>query len=179
MKSTGRTAMHLVRNLIAVAMSLVTATAYAATSLPGGATTLSESHDDWQVQCQVVKELVTCAAQQQQFSSQSNRRVLAVQMIPGADGLDATIVLPFGLLLAKGAVLSVDGKLTSKPQFFKTCTPSGCLIPMTVPADWEAAMRTGTSMSVTAQSVDGQDAKFAISLKGLGSSLDRIADLTK
>ena len=82
-------------------------------------------------------------------------------------------------MLAKGAVLKVDDKLTSPPEPFETCLPSGCIVPLSIGKDWLNAMRSGTELAVSAVAVNGQDAKFSISLKGLGPALDGIADLTK
>jgi len=158
----------------------LTAPALAASTLPGGATTLTETHDDWTVHCTVANGPVRCAAQQQQLSSQTRQRVLGIEIVGGdGDVLTGTLVLPFGLLLSKGAVLKVDDKVTSPPEPFQTCLPSGCIVPLNIGKDWLAAMRSGTAIAVAAVAVNGQDAKFSISLKGLGSALDRIADLTK
>ena len=160
-------------------LTLTTGVATAATTLPGNATTLTETHDDWSVRCNVDKALVHCAAQQEQLSNQTRQRVLAIEILPGKDVLTGTLVLPFGLELGKGAVLKVDDKLTSPVLQFQTCLPSGCLVPLQIGAEWETAMRAGTALAVNATSVSGQDAKFSISLKGLPSALDRITELTK
>ena len=133
---------------------LLTAPALAADSLPGGATSLTEVHGDWTVRCGVANGAVQCAAQQEQLSSQSKQRVLAIE-------------------------LKVDDKMLSEPQPFQTCLPAGCLVPLTFGTDWGKALRTGTTLTITAQPVTGPDAKFTVSLQGLGSALDRIADLTK
>jgi invasion protein IalB len=168
------------RVLIAVAALALTSPAIAATTLPGGATTLTETHDDWTVRCNVSNSTVHCVAQQEQLSNQTKQRVLAIEMLANAGNvLTGTLVLPFGLLLAKGAVLKVDDKLTSPPEPFETCLPSGCIVPLSIGKDWLNAMRSGTELAVSAVAVNGQDAKFSISLKGLGPALDRIADLTK
>jgi invasion protein IalB len=161
-----------------IALALTTA-AHAAATLPGGASSLTEAHDDWTVRCEVAQGVVHCAAQQEQLSTQNKQRVLAIQIEPGSGALTGTLVLPFGLLLSKGAVLKVDDKLTSPAQQFQTCLPSGCLVPLAIGADWEKGMRTGTALAVNAQAVGGQDAKFSISLKGFGGALDRIVELTK
>ena len=162
-----------------LAVALTTGGAAAATTLPGNATTLTETHDDWTVRCSVDKSVVRCAAQQEQLSNQTKQRVLAIEILPGKDILTGTLVLPFGLELSKGAVLKVDDKLTSPTLSFSTCLPAGCLVPLQIGADWEAAMRKGTALAVGATAVGGQDAKFSISLKGLPSALDRITELTK
>ena len=158
---------------------VLTAPAMAAATLPGNATTLTETHDDWTVRCGIDQNVVHCAAQQEQLSTQTKQRVLAIEILPGADVLTGTLVLPFGLDLAKGAVVKVDDKLTSPTLAFQTCLPSGCLVPLRIGQDWETAMRSGTALKVDAQAVNAQPANFSISLKGLGSALDRIADLTK
>ena len=162
-----------------LAMLAMTAAAHAATTLPGGATSLTEAHDDWTVRCQVANNLVKCAVQQEQVSGQNKQRVLAVEILRGEGALTGTLVLPFGLQLSKGAVLKVDDALTSPVLPFQTCLPAGCLVPLAIGAQWESAMRAGTALAVTAEAVSGQPAKFSISLKGLASALDRIVDLTK
>lgn len=171
--------MHRPLAAMLLAMALTTGVANAATTLPGNATTLTETHDDWTVRCSVDQNVVHCAAQQEQLSNQTKQRVLAIEILPGADVLTGTLVLPFGLELGKGAVLKVDDKLTSPALWFKTCLPSGCLVPLQIGAEWQTALRAGTALAVTATAVSGQDAKFSISLKGLPSALDRIAELTK
>ena len=152
---------------------------YAAATLPGNATTLTETHDDWTVRCAIDQAVVHCAAQQEQLSTQTKQRVLAIEILPGTDVLTGTLVLPFGLDLQKGAVVKVDDKLTSPVLVFQTCLPSGCLVPLRIGKEWETAMRAGTALAVGAQAVSAQPANFSISLKGFGSALDRIADLTK
>jgi invasion protein IalB len=165
--------------LAALSGLVLTAPAMAAATLPGNATSLTETHDDWTVRCAIDQNLVHCAAQQEQLSTQTKQRVLAIEILPGADVLTGTLVLPFGLDLAKGAVLKVDDKLTSPTLTFQTCLPAGCLVPLRIGKDWETTMRAGTALAVSAQAVNAQPANFSISLKGLGSALDRIAELTK
>jgi invasion protein IalB len=155
------------------------APALGATSLPGGANSLSETHGDWTVRCEVVESLVKCAAQQEQISNDTRQRLLAIEFTPSEGNLTGTLALPFGLLLSKGAVLQVDQQAASPPQPFQTCLPSGCLVPLLLAADWRDALRNGTSLAVTAAAVDGKEAKFAIPLRGFAGALDRITELTK
>jgi len=136
-------------------------------SLPGGATNLTESHDNWIVHCGVANNVVSCIAQQEQRSNQTKRRVLAIELIRStSDIVTGTLVLPFGLQLTKGAVLKVDDKLTSPPEPFQTCLPGGCIVPLSTGKDWLAAMQSGTAITVAASAVNGQAAKFSISLRG-------------
>jgi len=155
------------------------APALAATTLPGGANSLSETHGDWTVRCEVVESLVKCAAQQEQISNDTRQRLLAIEFAPSEGNLNGTLALPFGLLLSKGAVLQVDQQTASPAQPFQTCLPSGCLVPLLLAADWREALRTGTSLAITAAAVDGKEAKFAVPLRGFAGALDRITELTK
>lgn len=153
--------------------------AFAAETLPGGATTLTETHDDWVVRCQVANKLVQCAAQQEQLATDTRQRVIAIEFAPSAENLAGTIAMPFGLLLANGAIIQVDDKPASPAIAFKTCLPAGCIVPLLLGKDWADAMRAGQALAVKSTAVDGQEAKFSISLKGFGSALDRINELTK
>jgi invasion protein IalB len=153
--------------------------ALAATALPGGATTLTEKHDDWMVRCELAGGLVHCSAQQEQLDSKTRQRVLAIEFQPAADNLPGTLVLPFGLLLSAGATLQVDQRQASAALPFQTCLPAGCLVPLLLAKDWQGALRQGATLAIMAQAVGGQPAKFSISLKGLAGALDRIAELTK
>lgn len=167
--------------LVAGALAF-SAPALGATALPGGATSLSETHGDWTVRCgteNTENSVVQCEAVQEQVSNQTQQRVLAIELGTSNNVVAGTLVLPFGLQLANGAVLQVDDKPASPAQAFQTCLPTGCLVPLQLDADWIGAMRVGTALGISAQSVSGQEAAFSISLKGLSSALDRIADLTK
>jgi invasion protein IalB len=164
---------------MATAILAMASPAFAAAALPGGANSLSETHGDWMVRCEVAEALVRCAAQQEQLSTETRQRLLAIEFQPTADTLNGTLALPFGLLLSKGTVLQVDQQPASPAQPFQTCLPSGCLVPLVLAADWREALRNGTSLAIVATAVDGKEAKFAIPLRGFAAALDRIVELTK
>ena len=162
----------------AMALSMMDA-AFAASLLPGGANSLSETHGDWTVRCEVVEAVVKCATQQEQVASDTRQRLLAIEFAPNEGNLTGTLALPFGLLLARGVVLQVDQLAASPPQPFQTCLPSGCLVPLLLAVDWRDALKGGTSLAVTAIAVDGKEARFAIPLRGFAGALDRIVELTR
>ena len=162
-----------------VVLLAMTGASMPASSLPGGANSLSETHGDWTVRCEVVEAVVKCAAQQEQVSNDTRQRLLAIEFTPSEGNLTGTLALPFGLLLARGAVLQIDRLAASPPQPFQTCLPSGCLVPLLLAADWRDALKGGTSLAVIAVAVDGKEAKFAIPLRGFAGALDRIVELTK
>ena len=162
-----------------LALLAMTGASMPASSLPGGANSLSETHGDWTVRCEVVEAVVKCAAQQEQVSNDTRQRLLAIEFTPSEGNLTGTLALPFGLLLTRGAVLQIDRLAASPPQPFQTCLPSGCLVPLLLAADWRDALKGGTSLAVIAVAIDGKEAKFAIPLRGFAGALDRIVDLTK
>ncbi|MFN8681315.1 invasion associated locus B family protein [Paracoccus sp. P2] len=151
-----------------------------AQGLPGGATSLNETHGDWRVTCTVPEGAVRCVISQTQLSNENRQRVLAVELSATENGQAAsgTLVLPFGLNLDQGAVLSIDEGEFLPPLRFSTCLPAGCLVPLTFNADAVTAMRAGTALKVKAAANDsGQEVNFSISLSGFTSALTRAAEL--
>jgi invasion protein IalB len=76
--------------------------------------------------------------------------------------------LPFGLMLDAGAALQIDDAVRPGTLRFSTCLPVGCLVPLDLDAEMIAALREGTVLKVTVQSVDANEATLSVSLKGLG-----------
>ncbi|ENT82492.1 hypothetical protein H721_00371 [Brucella ovis IntaBari-2006-46-332] len=145
-----------------------------AASLPGGASTLQETYQDWTVSCQSQKDTIACVMRQEQSS------VLTVELRNVAGGkVDGVLLMPFGLDLAKGASLKIDD--TAGPNLtFSTCLPQGCLAPVSFDAKQVAALKSGTNINVTTTALSpSQPVAFKISLKGFGAALDRIQALTK
>jgi invasion protein IalB len=83
-------------------------------------------------------------------------------------------VLPFGLLLDAGAALQVDDAVQLGTLRFSTCLPVGCLVPLDLDVEAIAALRAGTVLKVTVQSVQPNETTFSVSLKGLGAAIDRL-----
>lgn len=157
--------------------SLSQAEEAAAPLLPGGASSLQESYEDWTVTCRIVETRKLCALAQQQVQ-ENGQRVLAIEVGQGEKGaLAATLVLPFGLLLEAGVTLAVDDKPEGEKLAFRTCIPAGCLVPATLDAPLQDVLRTGKALKLSARTVDGQPAPFSISLKGFGAAADRLATL--
>lgn len=141
--------------------------------LPGGASSLKETYDDWDLSCQATPKPV-CAVSHQQ-TQQNGQRILAIELGKGQDGgVAGNLVLPFGLQLAAGATIQVDDGAAGKPLPFSTCLPAGCLVPLTFDAKAAAPLRTGTTLKVTVKSLDQKDVALSVSLKGLAAALDRL-----
>ena len=98
--------------------------------LLGGATSISETHGDWVVNCQVVKSEKLCLMSQQQFSRENaNQRLLAMELqAAGPDSTAGTLALPFGLRFPNGVVLAVDDVAFGEKLAFETCYVVGCLV---------------------------------------------------
>ena len=172
---------HTVTSLIfGAALFIGSVGTAAAQGLPGGASTLNETYGDWAVACTTPQGNVRCAVSQVQINSQNRQRVLSVELMATDGGTAArgTLVLPFGLALEKGVVLSIDESEPLASLRFSTCLPAGCLVPLTFNADLVTAMRVGTVLKARATANDReQEINFSISLSGFTSTLTRAAEL--
>lgn len=151
-----------------------------AQGLPGGASTLNETHGDWTVACAASEGVARCAMSQTQLGSENRQRVLAVELQATAGGERASgrLVLPFGLRLDDGVSLTVDEAAPFQSPRFSTCLPVGCLVPLEFDAGAVSAMRAGSKLTVQASANDtGQEIGFSISLSGFTSALNRIVEL--
>lgn len=152
----------------------------AAQGLPGGATSLNETHGDWVVACTTPDGKVRCSVSQVQINSQNRQRVLSIELAAAEGGAasSGTLVMPFGLALDQGVALSIDEGEALPQLRFSTCLPAGCLVPLTFNKDVVTAMRAGTQLKVKATANDtGQEISVAISLAGFSSALARAAEL--
>jgi invasion protein IalB len=143
-------------------------------TLPGGASSLNETHTDWSVNCAVHDNRKACVFVQGQTNS-SNQRVLLLELTASApDKVTGRLVLPFGLALDQGVKLLAEDTAPSAPLQFKTCLPAGCVVPIDFGADTVAALRKSGSLNVQAAAADGGgEIAFTISLKGFSAALDR------
>ena len=152
----------------------------AAQGLPGGATSLNETHGDWTVACATREGTTRCAMSQTQVRGQDRQRVLSIEVqATNADAsANGTLVLPFGLQLESGVVLLIDESEFLPPLRFSTCLPAGCVVPLSFNADAISALRAGGTLGVKAAANDsGQEVNFSISLRGFSSAHARIAEL--
>jgi invasion protein IalB len=143
-------------------------------TLPGGASSLNETHTDWSVNCAVRDNRKSCVFFQSQTNS-SNQRVLLLELTASApEKVTGSLVLPFGLALNQGVKLLAEDTAPGAPLEFKTCLPAGCIVPIDFGADTVAALRESGSLNVHAAAADGGgEIAFTISLKGFSAALDR------
>lgn len=155
--------------------------AASAAPLPGGASSLTETYEDWTINCQSQKEDATsCVISQMQSSSQTGQRVLTVELRNVADGkAEGVLVMPFGLDLSKGATLKIDDADGSTINF-STCLPQGCLVPLSFDEEQLGNLKTAANLNIDTVALSpSQPVPFKISLKGFANALNRIGALTQ
>lgn len=164
-------------------IGITTSIALAQSSLPGGATSLSEKHTDWNVSC--VHEPGTgtsgvkkCIISLQLINPQSKQRVAAMELgFDEAERLSGQILLPFGLRLSDGiAVIVGDDEVTlSLP--FSTCLPIGCLVPVVLNDRTVEAFKVNAGLKILMAAQTGTAVDVNVSLKGFTSAYNRLRQL--
>ncbi len=158
------------------ALGAPSAVSQEAAVLPGGATSLQETHEDWQVSCQIANGAKQCAVLQQQYQ-QGGQRILAMEIQSRSqDGIKGIAVLPFGLKLQEGVIFQIDDEAALPAAHFSTCLPAGCILPVEFDAAALKALRSGSTLRLKVISTDDKELNFSVSLKGFASALDRHAD---
>lgn len=150
------------------------------TPLAGGASSIQETYQDWQVICAQNAAGKRCVQAQQQ-NQKDGRLLLRIELAPAPGGpTPTTILLPFGLELAKGIALRVDGKAVGDRLAFRTCRPNGCLVAFDASQGALNALRTGAVLEIVATVADtGQELKLKVSLKGFTPALERAVALAR
>lgn len=121
-----------------------------APTLPGGASSLQETYQDWRVACQVADNAKRCVLLQQQ-NQQNGQRVLAIELnAPAGNTMTGTLVLPLGLALDAGVTFQIDDKPAMQPMRLRTCVPAGCLVNISFDAPTVTALRAGTALKIKA-----------------------------
>lgn len=156
-----------------------TAQAAPLSSLPGGATSVRETHQDWVVSCGKQGDTTRCAMSQQQQNAQSRQRILAIELQRAGDQLTGALVLPFGLALDSGATLQVDDANPLPVARFRTCLPAGCVAPLAFKAETVQALSRGTTLKISAVADGGKPVTMSVSLKGFSAARDRLQALSK
>ncbi|MEO9458795.1 MAG: invasion associated locus B family protein [Lentilitoribacter sp.] len=148
-------------------------------TLPGGATSLNETHGDWTVSCGKGQTQITlCAMSQQLFNPENKQRVMAIELTMTKQSiLSGTMVLPFGIKLSEGILLSIDeGDVQTKVPF-STCLPVGCLAPLSFNTKMIDAFRAGSIVSIALKTMEGTQLQIELSLDGFSSAHNRIIAL--
>lgn len=162
-------------------LDLAQAASQPASPLPGGASALRETFEDWQVVCSVTNAIRNCALAQQQQQRSTNQLVLAAEFGPTQDdgSVAGRLVLPFGLLMSAGVTLQIDDLPVSGAYPFRTCLSVGCIVPLTLDAGMVVDARAGAVLTIMATASEtSQSVRLAVSLAGFAAALDRIRMLS-
>lgn len=176
---------NLLSALLALGLVLSPATAQEAApasspGLPGGAQSLNEEHGDWTVSCRMQDAAKLCVMSQTLADSQSGQPVLSIELAtPAVDKAEGMLLLPFGLRLADGATLKVDGTAMGSNWPFITCIATGCLVPVTFDATQISALRSGTELVISALAAGaGEPVDLKVSLTGFARAANRSVELS-
>lgn len=152
----------------------------APSTLPGGASSIQETYQDWRVSCVQQQAGKNCSFSQQQ-SQQNGQVILSIELTTNdAKSVTGNLVLPFGLALASGATLQVDEGKPDATIPFRTCFPVGCVIPLSLNAEKLAGIRKGKILKINAvASADNKPVVLNVSLKGFAEAQDRVSVLAK
>lgn len=145
--------------------------------LPGGAQSVAETYQDWQMVCTQPQGGKRCVVGQQQTDAKAGQRILAVELQPQGDKAEGILLLPFGLTLDKGVSLRIGEAELGPGLRFKTCLLQGCVVPLSLDAKMLAALRKANAVTVNAFGDGEHPTTFTISLKGFGAAIDRAATL--
>lgn len=149
-------------------------------ALPGGASALNETFQDWQVTCASPQGTKRCAVSQQQTDSKTQQRVLAVELQPHGEAAEGMLILPFGLDLDKGITLKAGETQIGSTLRFKTCLPQGCIAALSFDQKTLELLHKAPSVTVSVSSGDtGQVLSLQVSLKGFAPALNRAAALAE
>lgn len=147
--------------------------------LPGGASSLNETYEDWRIACARQGNRKRCVLSQVQ-TQQNGQRVLAIELnAPSGNTVTGALVLPFGLALDAGVTFQIDDEPAMQPMRFRTCIPAGCLANIVFDAPTLAALRAGAALKVKAVADGGTAAPFSIPLQGFATALDRLEALSR
>jgi invasion protein IalB len=148
--------------------------------LPGGATSLQETHGDWRVVCGQPNGKKVCALSQQQTEKDTHQLMLAIELSPPVNNTaGGTLILPFGLALDRPVTLQIDDAATGQVLRFRTCLPVGCLVALAFDPGAVVRLREGTMLTIKTTADGGQEALFKVSLEGFAAALDRTVDLSR
>ncbi|MCL2429577.1 MAG: invasion associated locus B family protein [Alphaproteobacteria bacterium] len=150
-------------------------------SLPNGASSINETYGDWVVDCRVIEGQKQCLLVQAQVNNQTRQRMFEIQLHAPKDAkTEGTVLMPFGLKLDSGAIVTLDDKDIGQALRFSTCTPQGCLLPVSFAAATVDSMKKSKTLSIASLNLgNGEVVAFKISLEGFAHASARVTELSK
>jgi invasion protein IalB len=150
------------------------------TALPGGASSLTETHGAWMVSCTINEGKKDCALSQA-VGNQSGQALVSLDLgIHDANRAEGMFLTAFGLRLDAGIQLGIDGNALNSALPFFTCLANGCVVPVTLDEVALSALRVGEVLEVTGINVEtGEAVTVPISLTGFTAAYNRTAELSQ
>lgn len=167
--------------VMGAAMIAVTYGSIAAAQQGEAPSAIQETYRAWQVVCQPDSsgKGKLCAMSQERSDSKSGQRVMAAELRPSQDGLQATFIMPFGLALQAGVALQVDDNPPTPAIPFSTCVPAGCILPVNFDDKVVGVLRKASTLTMKIKTVAGEDMALTFSLDGFTAASQRLVELSK
>ena len=129
---------------------------------------------DWVVRCFPIQSPSPCDMFQEEDSSKSRQRVLAISLayVPGVDRHALQVSVPLDVAIPRGLIIQTDS-YTSPVLRYRRCDRNGCYVEMAV----DSAMVQGLSKSGAAGKINivadnGKSYGLDFSLKGFTAAYD-------
>jgi invasion protein IalB len=152
-----------------------------AASLPNGASSINETYGNWVVTCQLLggkKQCLVFHAQSDNQTAGSRSQFISKRQARG--NTRGMILMPFGLNLAAGAILTIDDKELEDGLRFSTCVPEGCVLPMSFAAEMVEAMKKSNVLTVASVALgSGEMVVFKVPLEGFPAAIARVGELRR
>lgn len=164
-------------------LALMAGVAMAQDTGGGQPDSLQETYRDWLVRCARVADAATgaearaCEVSQELIQAETGQRILSAAFRREADGTAAlTLIAPFGLNLADGVTLSVDGAELARIPF-RTCLPRGCIATATLDSAALDRLGAGTQTGIGLVADGGEPLALNLSLAGFADAWVRLGSL--
>ena len=134
----------------------------------------------WELVCRIHSTGQSCGIVQQQAttSNDARQRLLALELLPVPGGaLQGSVILPFGLELARGVKITLGGEPGAAVPF-KTCVPAGCVVSLNFSsASVQALAGASEPLLMTVVSAeDGQERQFKVDLNGFSEAVREVRE---
>jgi invasion protein IalB len=151
------------------------------TGLPGGASSLTERHGAWSVNCRLVEGVKDCAFSQGAANPQTGQTLAALELgAPAANKAEGMLLTAFGLRLDAGVQLLIDGQKLGPAHPFLACIEAGCLVPLAFDEVGLSALKVGTELQIVVVNMrSGEEVTVPLSLQGFTAAYNRTAELAK
>lgn len=140
-----------------------------------------ETFEKWTLRCfQDAKGVQACRLEFVVLEA-NNRPQLAVTVRPPADATQppvATVTPPWGVLLARGIDMQVDGQQAMRIPV-RTCLPTGCLADFSLIDTINGQWQKGTTFKLTMAAANGQPLSIDVPLAGFPKAYARLLEKSK